>query len=595
MALSLIALPARAGDPLIRNVFGDGVGWNPNAPVPVFLFGGDMPKVPHAAIRAELQDAVTLWKSVPRSRLDLRYMGALPGPLTPLNFDANVFKNPNTPGDLTPLREAILIVPDVEGRLLDDIQPGLSNGVLGLAWPIKQSTDPYLRLSVVYLNGKLVTPGNIALTLRHEIGHALGLAHMEANVDCGQLVPPLNGAGCDEIPLMRRGSLRTLSNTPTLDDYATLAGLYPASTPGGETGTVEGRLTLRSSQQPVPGAVVVARNVEDPRRVAVSSVTAISSERRGRYKIAGLPPGEYRIDVAPIVALSEGGGDSLGDLRGPFPTLKSPAAFFVRHKTVESPLASFLLRVEAGKAYTVDLIQDDLKPASQKPPEILSAAALRRGDTLYAQVEFDNPNGEPIALWEKRIGPSGESLNPGVWLWDQANSLGRTKPVLHMTFSAKDTSRLADTRSLQVYPGGTRRYTRLNSALPDVTPDQFVNIPVTAEPAVGDVDLNGSFALGDVILTMKSIVGQADLSMLQRMQADLSPLPGAQGRLYGNGQVDLSDVITLLRRLVGLESGPLTGATPMQTLPDPSETDGSTVLDGAVVPATHPRGGLLIP
>jgi hypothetical protein len=317
---------SRAGDALFYDSSGQGVGWKAPNPVPVWLFDGDLTNVTHDQIQAEVEKAVSIWGGVPRSRLGLEFEGALPGPLTPDSFPAAVFKNPDDMNDNTPVREGIVIVPDATGNILESLQQGLSREVFGITWTINREASPDLRLAVVFLNGAALDLASLPVTVHHEMGHALGLSHMEANVDCGQLVPPLDDYGCEDRPLMRRGMHGGHNSLPTLDDEATIASLYPSAVPGEETGVIEGKLTLRSTGNPVSGAIVVARNVNDPRKEAVSSVTSAEGARLGEFRIAGLPPGDYRLEVAPIVAF-KGESDALGNVDSPFPTLKSPSAF----------------------------------------------------------------------------------------------------------------------------------------------------------------------------------------------------------------------------------------------------------------------------
>jgi len=77
------------------------------------------------------------------------------------------------------------------------------------------------------------------------------------------------------------------------------------------------------------------------------------------------------------------------------------------------------------------------------------------------------------------------------------------------------------------------------------TPSPSAGTPGTSTgPAAGsgDVDGNGRFSLSDVIMLLKSVVGGMTLSPEQRAAADLN----------GDGKADLRDAILLLERLVGL-------------------------------------------
>lgn len=593
----LLAGPGHAGDPLFRTETGEGVGWNPAAPVPVYLFDGGMPQLSPDQIRTETQEAIRLWGSIPGSGLNLKFEGVLPGPLTASSYKSAIYKYPERPYDATPVREAILIIPDRDGSILEDAHHGSSEGVLGMTLPIRGSASLYLRCAVIFLNGRKLTPASLPLTLRHEMGHALGLAHMESNVDCGQLVPRADDPACRDIPLMRRGMLRTPHPDFTLDDMSSLASLYPTPSWRGETGIVEGRLTLRSTGEPVFGAIVVARNLQDPRKLAVSSITASSFNRTGLYRIEGLPAGEYRIDVSPIVSTEGSYGDRVGDVSSPFPKLKTPSLFLAKTPEGEIPLSTFRLSVDGGSRTTVDLVQEDVQGFVPGAPRILSSAGLLWDDVLYVQMEMENPNGEPLALWERRLNATGEHLNPGVWLWDQSNSLGQTKPILHMTFKSDDTIWLNETRSLQVLLAGTGQYSRLMNDLSVIPADQFHIVPVVVNPVVGDLDGSGEFGLSDAVVALRSLVGLETLTMKQRMLADAFPQPGAQGRPFGDGRVEVADVVSMLRRLVGLESPPdLSGAATAKTRHSmsPGVEDQPNGM-WQPVPGAEIRGSILIP
>jgi subtilisin family serine protease len=69
----------------------------------------------------------------------------------------------------------------------------------------------------------------------------------------------------------------------------------------------------------------------------------------------------------------------------------------------------------------------------------------------------------------------------------------------------------------------------------------------------GDVNGDGQITLTDVVLLLRDVVGVAALPADRLALADVAPKPGTNGRAYGDGQVNLADVVRLLRRAVGLE------------------------------------------
>jgi spore coat protein A, manganese oxidase len=84
-----------------------------------------------------------------------------------------------------------------------------------------------------------------------------------------------------------------------------------------------------------------------------------------------------------------------------------------------------------------------------------------------------------------------------------------------------------------------RPYQVSNTAYP---PDGIVNY--APEKTTPDI--------GDVLTVLKYVTGTATLSDPQKQRADVAPLTGPNGTPVGDGVVDLGDVITILRRSVGV-------------------------------------------
>jgi len=126
-------------------------------------------------------------------------------------------------------------------------------------------------------------------------------------------------------PVLRDVSQATLKT----DDKAALSLLYPASNFNSTTGRIQGRVFFSDGQTQAQGYNVIARQVGNPRRTAVSSVSGFlytadagslfapgaspcpgpanpcfygsrNQTLIGYYDIAGLPPGIYTIEVEAI-------------------------------------------------------------------------------------------------------------------------------------------------------------------------------------------------------------------------------------------------------------------------------------------------------
>lgn len=72
--------------------------------------------------------------------------------------------------------------------------------------------------------------------------------------------------------------------------------------------------------------------------------------------------------------------------------------------------------------------------------------------------------------------------------------------------------------------------------------------------AAGPADVNGdnTVNVADALLALRASVQLDTLTPSQEAVADLSPRPGTDGRLYGDGRVDVQDAIRILQYIVGL-------------------------------------------
>lgn len=82
--------------------------------------------------------------------------------------------------------------------------------------------------------------------------------------------------------------------------------------------------------------------------------------------------------------------------------------------------------------------------------------------------------------------------------------------------------------------------------------------PVVVPPKPGDVNGDGSVNVTDSVLVLRHIVGLNPLSADAAGRADVAPL-NANGT-FGDGNLDVQDAIRILRRGVGLEPDPWPGA-----------------------------------
>jgi hypothetical protein len=75
----------------------------------------------------------------------------------------------------------------------------------------------------------------------------------------------------------------------------------------------------------------------------------------------------------------------------------------------------------------------------------------------------------------------------------------------------------------------------------------------TVGPALaGDLNNEGSVTVADALLALRGSLGLISLSDAQQFAADLVPSQGINGRPVGDGQVEVADVVHILKRAVGL-------------------------------------------
>lgn len=136
--------------------------------------------------------------------------------------------------------------------------------------------------------------------LTHEIGHVLGLDHTGTAETATMTI--WNDAG----ETLGGLSLRTLS----ADDEIGVSTLYPEKEFLRSRGTISGRVVREQNGSPVFGAHVVAMDA-DSGVIVAATITGLSDvgadgiparfqQRSGQYRLAGLPPGTYRIYAEPF-------------------------------------------------------------------------------------------------------------------------------------------------------------------------------------------------------------------------------------------------------------------------------------------------------
>jgi hypothetical protein len=369
--------PAHAGGPLL--VGGAPLGFGPDAqpftwdttnPINYTTDGGMLGTLSETEANDRVATMFQVWADVSTATIGFNRAGSI--------MSAGVF----TDGDVDTMEEFDAvegscnsrtqspIVYDADGSLFDDLV-GDPN-VIGFAGICFLALDSSGRINaaIAALNGKFQdgvgpAPGDPELSANefdavfiHEFGHFFGLDHSQINQEC---LASLGGCldGSDEtfalptmFPFLIRGLEESMgvhpARTLARDDIAWVSRLYPVIPDFNDNfGTITGTIFFSDMETPVQGVNVIVRNVADP-QIAVSvvsgflftgnpgqSVTGTNPGSSfgsrtptliGFYRIPGLPPGNYTIEVESINLAFEG-GSSVGPLNPPIPS-PGPAEFF---------------------------------------------------------------------------------------------------------------------------------------------------------------------------------------------------------------------------------------------------------------------------
>jgi hypothetical protein len=153
-------------------------------------------------------------------------------------------------------------------------------------------------------------PGSVDIeaTVLHEAGHFQGMCHSAVRNDVnGDLVGRPSHAAV-MFPFLAHDVMD--GRTPDADDIAWQGFIYPASSYASTFGTIEGDVPFGSTMlgcgQPkgANGAHVVARDLDDlvggQPRMIVGTYSYTADGSLGRYKIPGLPAGNYGVWIEPL-------------------------------------------------------------------------------------------------------------------------------------------------------------------------------------------------------------------------------------------------------------------------------------------------------
>ncbi len=348
VALAVAALAARAEGPLQVGgpAFVEGVPfrWNTN-PLTYWTDLGQLGNQSNAQADSLVAEAFQKWQDVPTANINFNAAGKLGADVTSSNYlafendldDCTTFPGPPAGG----IAQNRSIIYDVDGSIVTSLGDD-PNSLLGFASPVcydSNGSENFYTRGIALLNGMWIdgvnTSSNDEVTLAefravfiHEFGHLIGLDHSQINVNC----LPSGSCPTEDIqglPTMFPLLFGEEQATLTPDDNAALSELYPETTTNpptqvpflSTTGRIRGRIFFSDGVTPAGALNVIARRVDDPRRIAVSSVSGFlftadggnpvypwpgspfgtrDQAYIGFYDIPGLSPGNYTIEVEAI-------------------------------------------------------------------------------------------------------------------------------------------------------------------------------------------------------------------------------------------------------------------------------------------------------
>jgi hypothetical protein len=349
--------PVHAGGPLYVTGLdathpGEPYRWALN-PLPYRTDLGGLGNQTNAQANDLVSSAFQVWQDVDTATITFQNQGSLSFDVT----SSNVFSFLNAIRVCSNSGQPVnSIIYDLDGSIVSALGMD-NNSTLGFSAILCRDevaglyTRGWSVLNGRFIDGSPDTPSHSTVSLDtfkttfiHEFGHLIGLDHSQINLNCLTDIACSSGdlAG---LPLMFPVLLDGSSPNPKTDDIAALSMLYPAANFSSTTGRIQGRVFFSDGQTQAQGYNVIARQVGDPRRIAVSCVSGFlyttvagnpfapdgynpndylgSRDQTliGYYDLPGLPPGEYTIEVEAINnsgSIPFIGGSSVGPIGADF-------------------------------------------------------------------------------------------------------------------------------------------------------------------------------------------------------------------------------------------------------------------------------------
>ena len=355
-----------AGLPIAATPSGNLVCWR--GPVTYTIDQGPLGSLSNTEAVALVNELFGVWKSVPTASLDVQQSGQLAQDVTASNY-LSTYHNRDD--------QAHPIIFDSDGSIIDALYGnGAHQSILGFGAPtwatssVDSSIDGAISDADAMLNGAFIggrpadTPQlsieQFKATFVHEFGHFLGVGHAQSNLGTAF---DRNFSNDQIVPLMFPFSVSNQVPVLTPDDKAQITRMYPAASAATTTATIRGHIFLPDGVTPFQGANVIARRIDDPLVVAVSSVSgyryrgtgsnanfgSVDGSLQGLFEISGLPPGNYTVEVEPVYQEFTG-GSGVGPLDPPV-DLPGQAEYYsgAAESNNDGPASAAIVPVNAGQ------------------------------------------------------------------------------------------------------------------------------------------------------------------------------------------------------------------------------------------------------